>query len=373
MKSFLEFLIEMSVTDAMKLFGINEVPSTKEELNKHFKKLALKHHPDLGGSEEKMKLLNQAKELLDKNLGKTYSSYKSSRFDKTNSEKDEIEREYQERMKHVLTLIKETLERFDANVYKDYLEEHFGINFNLKVTFPDPLENVGKKYGVKHTHNLKMEFSDKERDKVFELTFYIDDFEVHRQIYVVKTLDGGSDKTFNIGMNSFVFLDGKKQVLSKDTYRKVSDSKIFTDPSILLPKTKISKLAKGEIRKDSKLAKRDFEGLFKAKFNAAVDGKGQQTYYFIPVHNGEYIVCMYRVSTFKCYILHEIGKKPKSSWRRYDELVPSNKIPFASFKEDQEGMDFIKNALTELDKSGDYNKFIKEFQDFYAEISKKYK
>lgn len=51
MKSFLEFLIEMSVSDAMKLFGINEIPSSKEELNKHFKKLALKHHPDLGGSE----------------------------------------------------------------------------------------------------------------------------------------------------------------------------------------------------------------------------------------------------------------------------------------------------------------------------------
>ena len=158
MKSFLEFLIEMSVSDAMKLFGITEVPSTKEELNKHFKKLALKHHPDLGGSEETMKLLNQAKDLLDKNLGKTFTSYKSSRFDKTNSEKDEIEREYQERMKHVLTLIKETLERFNANVYKNYLEEIFGMTFNLKVTFPDPLENVGKRYGVYDSRAKKKTF-----------------------------------------------------------------------------------------------------------------------------------------------------------------------------------------------------------------------
>jgi hypothetical protein len=36
MKSFVEFLIEMSLDDAMKLFGIKEIPSNKEELNKHY-------------------------------------------------------------------------------------------------------------------------------------------------------------------------------------------------------------------------------------------------------------------------------------------------------------------------------------------------
>ena len=339
MKSFLEFLIEMSVTDAMKLFGLNEVPSTKEELNKHFKKLALKHHPDLGGSEETMKMLNQAKELLDKNLGKRVKSGK-------------VVSEYDIQMEHVKEVIRETLSRFDENLYKDYLDKAFGISFNVKKEF--------NKYST-----LVMEFSDKERDKVFELTFYVDSHKAYNQMYNTKSINGVSDRTFDVGMYSFVFIDNKKQVLTKDRFMKVSDVKIFTDPTILLPKTKISKLSKGEVRKNSKLAKRDFEALFKAKYNAEIDGRGQQTYYFIPVHNGEYIICIYRVSTFKCYILHEIGKKPKSSWRRYDNFIPANKIGFVSFQEDETGMEFIKKALADFDKSGDYQKFIDEYTELY--------
>lgn len=365
MKSFLEFLIEMSVTDAMKLFGINEVPSTKEELNKHFKKLALKHHPDLGGSEETMKLLNQAKELLDKNLGKSFTSYKSSRFDKSKEERDAAQRDYEERMAHVRGLIKDALNRFDANLYKDYLDKAFGISFNLKKTFVDA--------GRYNRHYLKMEFSDAERDKVFELSFFIDEFEVHRQIYVVKSLDGASDKTFDIGMNSFVFLDGKKQVLSKDRFLRVNDPKIFTDPTILLPKAKITKLAKGEVRKDSKLAKRDFEGFFKAKYNAVIEPRNGEYYYFIPVHNGEYIIFMYRSKVFgtPTYRLHEIGTPPKTSWKRYDNLVKSSEISFAAVYENQEGMDFLKKALADFDKSGNYNKFVKDFKDFTNELLKR--
>lgn len=339
MKSFLEFLIEMSVTDAMKLFGLNEVPSSKEELNKHFKKLALKHHPDLGGSEETMKMLNQAKELLDKNLGKRVKSGK-------------VVSEYDIQMEHVKEVIRETLSRFDENLYKDYLDKAFGISFNVKKEF--------NKYS-----NLVMEFSDKERDKVFELTFYVDSHKAYNQMYNTKSINGVSDRTFDVGMYSFVFIDNKKQVLTKDRFMKVSDVKIFTDPTILLPKTKISKLSKGEVRKNSKLAKRDFEALFKAKYNAEIDGRGQQTYYFIPVHNGEYIICIYRVSTFKCYILHEIGKKPKSSWRRYDDFIPANKIGFVSFQEDETGMEFIKKALADFDKSGNYQKFIDEYTELY--------
>ena len=342
MKSFLEFLIEMSVTDAMKMFGLKEVPSTKEELNKHFKKLALKHHPDLGGSEETMKLLNQAKELLDKNLGK------SAKSGKVAGQKSE----YDIQMEHVKEVIRETLSRFDETLYKDYLDKAFGISFNVKKEF-------------NQFSNLIMEFSDKERDKVFELTFYVDEHKAYNQIYNTKSINGVSDRTFDVGMYSFVFIDNKKQVLTKDRFMKVSDAKIFTDPTILLPKTKISKLSKGEVRKNSNLAKRDFEALFKAKYNADIDGRGQQTYYFIPVHNGEYIICIYRVSTFKCYILHEIGKKPKSSWKRYDDFISSNKISFVSFQENEDGMEFIKKALADFDKTGDYQKFIKEYTEYY--------
>lgn len=360
MKSFLEFLIEMSVTDAMKLFGINEVPSTKEELNKHFKKLALKHHPDLGGSEETMKMLNQAKELLDKNLGK---SFKSSTVAGQKSE-------YDIKMEYVKSLIRETLNRFDENLYKDYLDKAFGVKFNVKKSFN------------KFT-DLIMEFADEERDKIFELTFYVDAHKAYTQIYDSKTLGNENNKTFDIGMHSFVFIDDKKQVLTKDRFMKVSDVKIFTDPTILLPKTKISKLAKGEIRKNSKTTKRDFEALIEGKFNGEVSNLGGgQSYYYIPVHNEEYIVVIWRNTFMRLgyYNLYAIGKPLDKSkkfvftkyqkWLEHKELV--QKYPgygsSTHFIENQKGFDFLRSALSDLNKSGNLDKFVKDYIEFSKHI-----
>lgn len=47
------------------LLGVKNFAS-KDEIEKSYRKLALKHHPDRGGDTEKMKIVNRAYEILTK-------------------------------------------------------------------------------------------------------------------------------------------------------------------------------------------------------------------------------------------------------------------------------------------------------------------
>lgn len=53
----------MKIQEAFKVFGMSEGAS-KEQILGQYKKLAKKYHPDLGGSEEMMKVLNDAMDAL---------------------------------------------------------------------------------------------------------------------------------------------------------------------------------------------------------------------------------------------------------------------------------------------------------------------
>lgn len=371
MKTFLEFLVEMSLTDAMKLFGLNEVPDSKDELNKHFKKLALKHHPDLGGSEETMKLLNQAKELLDKNLGKRFTStYSSSSM--SSDEKKAWKEEREKQMEYVHNIVEQLFNKFDIKLYKQYLDEAFEINFTMVKKFKEVYNGIKR---------LEMEFTDAERDKIFQLFFDIDEWAIRRQIFDEKTGLTSPDKTYKINIQSFVYIDGKKQVLVKEKYYNSNDPKIFTDPKILLPKTKISKFAKGEVRKNSKVSKRDFEAMITGKFKGESSFVGSgQSYYYIPVHNEEYIIVLWRNTFMRMgyYNLHAIGKPldkdKKFMFAKYQKYLEFNelkqKYPGYSSSvhvlENQKGFDFLKDAIANVNKTGNIDKFVKD----YIEVSK---
>lgn len=53
----------MKIQEAFRVFGLSE-GSSKDQILAQFKKLAKKYHPDLGGSEEMMKILNDAMDAL---------------------------------------------------------------------------------------------------------------------------------------------------------------------------------------------------------------------------------------------------------------------------------------------------------------------
>ena len=53
----------MSRRDALEVLGLGDAPS-EEEIKDAHRKLMMKHHPDLGGSDYFAAKLNQAKEIL---------------------------------------------------------------------------------------------------------------------------------------------------------------------------------------------------------------------------------------------------------------------------------------------------------------------
>jgi hypothetical protein len=88
----------MTLENAYKIFNLSS-SCTDEEISKKFKKLAMKHHPDVGGSEANFKILLEAKEVLLKRTEPVYNV--NGRF-YTKEEYDKILKEYYQQSKELL-------------------------------------------------------------------------------------------------------------------------------------------------------------------------------------------------------------------------------------------------------------------------------
>ena len=78
----------MTKKDYYEILGINK-DSSKEEIKKAYKKLAIKHHPDKGGDQEKFKEISEAYAVLsDKEKRETYDQFGHEGFDQRFSQED---------------------------------------------------------------------------------------------------------------------------------------------------------------------------------------------------------------------------------------------------------------------------------------------
>lgn len=346
MKKFLEYLLEqMSFADAMKVFDIEAVPN-KADLDKLYKKLALKNHPDLGGSEEKMKEINQAKDVLDKNVGRSLSKGSSSSVSRSKEDYNEEQKQYVNYCKSV----EAELKSIDLKAYQDYLEKIFGVPFNVETR----IKNYGEdKYYADSTVTYGMEFADKDREKVIYLFLIADTWKAFKAIKKSNGLSTADKTIYTISMRSDIMVDGKNQVLTKVRYVKSNETKIFTEPSILLPKARLTKIAGGEARKNSKLAKRDFVGLFTTVFKGEHEKNGPDDYFYFKTAKGLFIYLrrytMMRIGSYQVYI-KEQPYKPESSVYRYERRPKTPDLSWVySIIERQEAFDFFKDFLKKLD------------------------
>src|SRR3989344_554405 len=78
----------MTKKDYYEILGLKK-NAGKEEIKKAYKKLALKHHPDKGGNEEKFKELSEAYAVLSEdNKRKVYDQFGHQGFDQRYTQED---------------------------------------------------------------------------------------------------------------------------------------------------------------------------------------------------------------------------------------------------------------------------------------------
>jgi len=69
MKSFAQFFLEMSIYDAMQVFGLPHLGIDPESLKQRWKQLAKQHHPDMGGSQNDFIRAKNAYDILQRATG----------------------------------------------------------------------------------------------------------------------------------------------------------------------------------------------------------------------------------------------------------------------------------------------------------------
>lgn len=255
MKSFKDFLIEMSVDAALKLFGFNNSSISKIDLTKKYKALSKKNHPDLGGSTEQMQKINAAYETLKKSSGNT------TKQDDFRKSFDKMAADY----------------RNYAKIAMLNLEHRINIK-NFQKYFSAFLDGKDIKVEINKTDITKFNDRSSPTDVYYEAQFYTTDKKINFTMRFSVTLVniakekatlGSSNIDFPMFVSINILYNRRKVKLGAKDYNFSSDKNIMSDPEILFPKAKLKKVFTA---KTKKFAKKDALLSLKKELDARITG-----------------------------------------------------------------------------------------------------
>lgn len=357
-KSWFDIVIEkqMSVGDALAFMGLNNNVS-KTDVDKRYKELSKKYHPDLGGNPEDMKTLNQARDILSK-------AKFSTNIDTDIKEKYKMERNAVEKFSM------DYLDSINIKKYIDYLNKIFSENFTYT-----------KKLSVDFEPSLYLEFSNSDRSRIFKLAIKLNYSDVHNALFGEKRVLSAKDVSFKIHMYSDIYLDGKKQILTKERYVLSNKSDWNENPEILLPKERLEKLATGKVRK-GKVSKKDFESMITMKYKGSMDGRIAR----IISNNDKYVLFIDRFAmseyrngkreTYAGYLLDDIYTKdgyrmtrlytPNDIKNKYG--IESNRM--TTFQESEESLAIWDNLINRFKRIEDERDLDNWLRLYASEVKK---
>jgi len=252
----------MSVGEALKVLKLTgEELGDEAKVKKAYHQAAMVAHPDRGGSEEMMKLVNDAYESLKGKSGSSGTWTSSVDREKNRQEmqrKVQIIKQYlakEVRVDEFLAHLKKwdsTFEVVSKNIYPDDDNMHYP-------TFP----------------NMKIVFQNADKTRRFYLAFDVNPSEL------VPAL-GGDTFTLPISAVTSVYVDGKQQKIKQSNYTFTSDAAAIIDPERLFPSARLNKIFSGEARKGSKFARRDMESALISELSAKII----DTNAYIPIGSG---------------------------------------------------------------------------------------
>lgn len=270
MKTFKQFLLEMSTDDALKVFDLQGKSYSQETLKQAYKTLALKHHPDKGGSLEMMKQVNAAYDMLK---GTSHQQ----------KDMDDFRARYQadiaKSKEKGQAIIDKLSQKFTSDVFQKHFEGIFGEPFETKIDKTKPTENYGMTYSVW----LSAEFFNQDRSIVFYL-----------QVSASTSQKGGlpsAEQEMSMGVWTEILYKRKKIKLQQKQYNSSESYSILSDPEKVFPKAKI-------IEKTGKPTKPMKKADVLLTFSRELQGKQDGDFFRIPLAN-EYVLTIYRTVFMK--------------------------------------------------------------------------
>lgn len=317
------YLLEnMSVDSALDVLGLSKSDiGDTDKIKKAFRAASRKAHPDTGGSDEAIKKVISAYELL----GKTKTSAGGIDWDKLNKEYRDL----------ADVILKDLLKRFDLGKYTAYFEKVSGLKFKGEIVskYPEPKDQSP------HYAGFKARFSTADNDYAFDLSVYVT---------LSKIKHGGSlggSHTYDLSTTAYGFAHNRKQKMSQSDYSSKNES-VFSDPSLAFPEAKMKKIFGGKSGEKKQFKRADFALALKNYFNATQNSD----YTSIPL-SGEYRLVIYR-STFNRY----------ATWGfngLYKKFGRVSMLATAFFPETEATLDSFKHIVAAAKKETDEDDMIK--------------
>lgn len=369
-------LEKLSYDEALDLFDL-KAGYTADDVNRRFKRLAMKFHPDRGGSVEQMQDLNDARDTLLKTAGRPSGSAAKKKNDFWNPDEDAWTKQRLEIEEIILEIAEKYFKNFDPEVFRNYFNFVFKTNFDFKVEYSKIFQDCHKYRG--DSPRIHVQFESPDRAKI--ITFCID-IHYYRLFDMLRDGKSLSSDDMQVSYWSELFIDGKKQKVSQTIYSQSNKKAILMNPEIMFPMKKMEKIASGEKRKGVVLKKRDFESLFLLKYKGHVSNGS----YWIPicgtadterkVYIGIWRNTMMRVP-FYCINANISfwfpGGKPANSEKvrkDFETAVKSARVYTEDLFETQTALNFFDDLLNKLTKADfdDFVRVLKPYLDRLPEV-----
>lgn len=272
-QQILEFLIEETIMDTKTAFTVLGLEyGDYDGVDKAFKKMAMKHHPDRGGDVEMMKKLNQAKDALAGKSGTVSTKFDwGAMYAKHKMANAELLKQFDSEMKPIM-----------GKPYEDYLQAVTGKKHSVSFT------TSSSEYGA----YLIAEYNNMEdKGSYFTVRF---DLKWENK---AGALSGPEQKQFEAYYEGFMFIGTKKFKLSAKRWKKiVFDATEFKKPEAVFPEAKIKKAMGSHAEKPLKRA--DVMTFMKVNFDARFNSDRSVDWGYLPLNGkwgeAKWALCIYR-------------------------------------------------------------------------------
>lgn len=335
---FYNWLNEMSlsVDDALEIFGMSRKDAEDfDKLQKKYRELSKKHHPDLGGDVKEMQKVSVAYSVL-KEMPKG-GEKKDVGYDM--EERKRKEKQIREAILDVL------FEKFDPEIYVRYFEENSDKKFKHDVDWRKSGGMVG----------FTAEFYTEDMDILFHLR-------VTANLYSIllkkdKTL-AGDKYDFDLQIDRYAFEGNKKHRIGQKSFNLTRDHDFFKKPQKMFTKKKVGEILKKKSKKQFRKA--DMLESLKRRFNATIDTVDNQPMVYIPIGDG-HVMVMDRTVLMKQagWVINSIYDKNA----RGKERTRWIKKTF-TFMENEESLGFVEKIVEACKRQKTVDDKINVIQDF---------